>query len=475
MNVLLTGVTGYIGGRLLPTLLEAGHFVYASIRDRARFPSRYLSHPNLVIVEVDFLKPNYELLPKQIDVAFYLIHSMVDSLSHFDKLEEQQARNFVRYMESTSVKQVIYLSGITSDDNLSTHLASRKRVGEILAEGSYALTLLKAAIIIGSGSASFEIMYDLVDRLPIMVGPNTLNNVCQPIAISNVIYYLCAVMLHPACMNHSFEIGGPEQLTYGQMLLQIAKVRKLRRKLYTVPWISAKVCAHWFYFITSVSSKLAISLSDSMKNSEVCSENRIALLLPQELLSFEQMVEVALLKMSTDNVLSSWKDSFSSSGLDYLICDTISVPQTGVLSYGVEKPLHISRHEVIERVWQTGGARGWWYANWLWKARGIIDLLSRGMGMRGRTSEQHLSVGSAVDFWRVLIADKERGRLLLYAEMVMPGEGWLEFRIKESQGKESLSIKATFRPKGLSGRLYWLATKPLHYFIFHGMAKRLTS
>ncbi|MGL4851447.1 MAG: SDR family oxidoreductase [Phocaeicola sp.] len=475
MNILLTGVTGYIGGRLLPTLLESGHTVYACIRDRARFPKRYLTHANLKLVEVDFLKPAYDSLPKEIDVAFYLIHSMVDSLSHFEDLEQRQAENFVRYMHLTTVKQVIYLSGIASDVSLSTHLASRKRVAEILSEGNYAFTLFRAAIIIGSGSASFEIMYDLVDRLPIMVGPNTLNNICQPIAVRNVIYYLSEAMLNPACMNDSFDIGGPEVITYREMLLQIAEIRKLRRILYTVPWISARLCAHWFYFITTVSSNLAISLSDSMQNNEICVDNRITAILPQELLSFKEMVEAALLKLSTDNVLSSWKDSFSSSGLNYLIADTVNIPQTGVLTYGVERPFLIERSKVIERVFETGGTKGWWFANWLWKTRGIIDLFSRGAGMRGRTSEQNLTVGDAIDFWRVLIADKENGRLLLYAEMVMPGEGWLDFKLKNAEGKEVLSITATFRPKGLSGRLYWLSTKPLHYFIFTGMIKRLTS
>ncbi|MGL4520676.1 MAG: SDR family oxidoreductase [Phocaeicola sp.] len=474
MNILLTGVTGYIGGRLLPTLLEEGHQVYACIRDRARFPERYLNHPCLKVVEVDFLHPNYEVLPLQIDVAFYLIHSMVDSRTHFIELEQRQAQCFVRYMEQTTVKQVIYLSGITSDSHLSPHLQSRKQVAHVLAQGRYALTVIKAAIIIGSGSASFEIMYDLVDRLPLMVGPNTLNNVCQPIAIRNVIYYLRGVMLHPDCMGEEFEIGGPQLLSYREMLRQIAQVRKLRRTIYTVPWISATLCAHWFYFITSVSSNLAVSLSDSMKNNEICSENRIATLLPQPLLSFKEMVEVALFKLSTDDVLSSWKDSFSSSGLDFLISNAISVPQTGALTYGVECPLAIARSEVIERIWQTGGRGGWWFANWLWHARGWVDLMSQGMGMRGRTNEHHLSVGDAIDFWRVLVADKRRGRLLLYAEMVMPGEGWLEFTIKEINQKEHLSIKATFRPRGISGRLYWLSTKPLHYVIFHGMAKKLT-
>ncbi|MGL5272408.1 MAG: NAD(P)H-binding protein [Phocaeicola sp.] len=300
MNILLTGVTGYIGGHLLPILLEAGHLVYACTRENARFPKQYLTHQNLRVVEVDFLKPNYELLPVDIDVAFYLIHSMADTSSHFNELERRQAMNFVHYMNRTSVKQVIYLSGITSDTNLSTHLASRKEVAEILHRGNYALTVLKAAIIIGAGSSSYRIMYDLVDRLPIMVGPNILNNVCQPIAVQNVIYYLCGVMLNPTCMNQEFDIGGKEILSYSEMLLQIAKERKLWRKLYTVPWISARLCAHWFYFITSVSANLAISLSDSMKNNEVCAENRITLILPQELLSFKQMVEMALLNTSRE-------------------------------------------------------------------------------------------------------------------------------------------------------------------------------
>lgn len=474
-KILLTGVTGYIGGRMLPVLLQSGHEVYACVRDKARFPQGYEHYPNLHVVEVDFLHPEKADLPLEIDAAYYLIHSMTTSLTHFDEAEKRQAENFVFYMDRTTVQQVIYLSGITVGDHLSTHLASRRHVAEILTAGHYALTVLRAAIIVGSGSASFEIMYDLVDKLPVMVGPDSLRNECQPIGVRNVVYYLQEVLLNPATYNQTFDIGGPEVTTYADMLLEIAKVRNLRRRLYTVPWISARLCAHWFYFITSTSYKLAVNLSDSMSNRVVCTENRIRDIIPQHLSTFRETVEIALDKMETDNVLTSWKDSFSSSGIDYKISDQIRVPDHGVLSYEVEHPLEIPREEMLERLWETGGTHGWWYANWLWKARGILDLFDKGVGMRGRTNKDKLAPGDALDFWRVIIADRENGHLLLYAEMVMPGEGWLEFRLKEEEGKQVLTQKATFRPKGLKGRLYWISTMPLHHLIFHGTIRRLTT
>lgn len=474
MNILLTGVTGYIGGRMLPVLLDEGHTVYACVRDKNRFPPRYAGRANLRIVEVDFMHPDYEKLPDEIDAAYYLIHSMTTSLTHFDEAEEVQARNFVTYMNQTSVRQVIYLSGITTGEHLSQHLASRKHVGEILAEGNYALTVLRAAIISGAGSASFEIMYDLVDKLPLMVGPDSLNNECQPIGVVNVVYYLKEVLLNPTTFNRTFDIGGPEVISYRRMLEVIADVRGLKRKVFTVPWISARLAAHWFYFITSASYKLAVNLSDSMKNRVVCQENSIRELIPQQLQDFRATVEMALQKMDSDNVLSSWKDSFSSSGLNYKLSDHWSVPAHGVLSYEVKREVKVGREEVLRRLWETGGTHGWWYANWLWRARGLLDLFDKGVGMRGRTNKDLLAPGDALDFWRVLIADKEEGRLLLYAEMVMPGQGWLDFRLKEERGCLILTQKATFRPHGWKGRLYWLSTMPLHHFIFHGMIRKLT-
>lgn len=474
MNILLTGVTGYIGGRMLPVLLDEGHIVYACVRDKNRFPSRYLGRENLRIVEVDFMHPKYEELPKEIDAAYYLIHSMTTSLTHFDEAEEVQARNFVTYMNQTTVEQVIYLSGITAGEHLSQHLASRKHVAEILAEGHYALTVLRAAIIVGSGSASFEIMYDLVDKLPVMVGPKSLNSECQPIGVINVVYYMKEALLNPATFDRTFDIGGPEIISYKRMLEVLGEVRGLNRRVFTVPWISARLAAHWFYFITSTSYKLAVNLSDSMKNRVVCQENSIREIIPQQLQDFRETVELALQRMDSDNVLSSWKDSFSSSGLDYKLSDHWSVPTHGVLTYEVQREIKVDRDEVLRRLWATGGTHGWWYANWLWKARGVLDLFDKGVGMRGRTSKEELEPGDAIDFWRVMIANKEEGRLLLYAEMVMPGQGWLDFKLRLKDNKWVLIQKATFRPRGLKGRLYWLSTMPFHHLIFNGMIRKLT-
>lgn len=473
MNILLTGVTGYIGGRLLPVLLEEGHFIYACVRDKTRFPSGYENYSNFKIVEVDFINPDFNTLPTEIDVAFYLIHSMTTSITDFDEKEVLQAENFVRYMNKTSVKQVIYLSGIISEINLSKHLASRKKVGEILFSPTYSLTILRAAIIVGSGSSSFEIMYDLVDKLPFMIAPKSLQSECQPIAVRNVVYYLKEIMLNEKCFNETFDIGGPDIITYKNMLYEIALLRGLKRKIVLIPWISPKLCAHWFYFITSVSYKLAVNLSESMNNRVVCTENRIVQIIPQDLLTFKESIEIAIDKIENDNVLTSWKDSFSSSGINYKIADRIHVPTHGVLKYSLEKKIEVSIPELIERLWSIGGQSGW-YGQWLWNSRALLNLLGQGVGMRGRKNKDKLSPGDSLDFWRVIIADKEKVHLLLYGEMIMPGNGWLEFNLVKNGSDNILKMVATFRPKGLKGRIYWFSTKIFHYFIFNGMIKRLT-
>ena len=478
MKILLTGVTGYIGGRLLPVLLDEGHTVYCTVRDKSRFPEQYADRKGFELVEADFLKENtLASLPKDIDAAYYLIHSMTASTSHFSEDEAISATNFVRYIESTTAKQVIYLSGIDNDSNLSKHLASRHNVGNILQSGTtYATTILRAAIIIGSGSASFEIIRDLVEKLPVMTVPEFMKNPCQPIAIRDVIYYLLHILLKPETLNKSFDIGGPDILSYLDMLKQVAEVRHLKRHIFVLPLIKTRLCANWLYFVTSTSYTLALNLTESMKNRVVCKENTIRELIPIQLLSFKEAVSLAYTRIEQDNVLSSWRDSFSSSQIDWQIKDRVHVPTFGVYAYQVDNEFDIPPYQVLDRIWQTGGNNGWWYANWLWRVRGYLDLFTRGVGLsRGRTNKNELYSGQALDFWRVLIADKENGRLLLYAEMKMPGEGWLEFTVKQLASGNRLRIKATMRPQNIWGRMYWYATKPLHYFIFNGMYKRLTS
>lgn len=295
MKILLTGATGYIGKKLLPVLVSQGHQVVCCIRDKGRFDISGFDPGQVSVVEADFLDvASLENIPEDIEAAYYLIHSMSTSVSDFERLEKISAENFRDRLDRTQVRQVIYLSGIINQEKLSRHLSSRRDVELILEEGEYHLTTLRAGIIVGSGSASFEIIRDLVEKLPVMVAPRWLNTRAQPIAIRNVIQFLTGVLDHPSTFNQNFDIGGTEILTYREMLLQFARVRKLKRTIWVVPVMTPKLSSYWLYFITSTSYKLAVNLVNSMKVEVVCQENNLKELLGIELLSYEEAVEAAL-------------------------------------------------------------------------------------------------------------------------------------------------------------------------------------
>jgi uncharacterized protein YbjT (DUF2867 family) len=471
MKLLLTGATGYIAQRLIPVLLGQGHEVICCVRDRNRFNTEKYRSPALSVIEVDFLKrETLRNIPDNIDAAYYLIHSMSTSTGDFKKMEEITAIHFKEYFQQTKVRQVIYLSGIVNEAQLSAHLASRKHVEEILASGSFALTTLRAGIIIGSGSASFEIIRDLVEKLPIMVAPRWLNTRSQPIAIRNVIEFLSGVLLNEKTFNHSYDIGGPDILTYKQMLLRFAKVRGLKRTIGIVPVMTPKLSSYWLYFITSTSYSLAQNLVDSMKVEVICKENNLKELLGITPVNYEEAIREAFKKIEMNQVPSSWKDALTSRTLHDGISRHAEVPVHGCfLDY---RKLHIGDSEkTLKKIWSIGGKNGWYYGDWLWGIRGFIDKLFGGVGLRrGRKNQTEISPGDALDFWRVLIADKTEKRLLLFAEMKLPGEAWLELRIDNNN---ILHQTATFRPLGLWGRLYWYSMMPFHGYIFKGMLRNI--
>jgi uncharacterized protein YbjT (DUF2867 family) len=467
MRILLTGATGYIAQRLLPVLLGNGHEVICCVRDRARFDTGKYSSAYLSVIEVDFLKnETLHSIPADVDAAYYLIHSMSTSTGDFEKMEEISAINFKNCIQQTKARQVIYLSGIVNEEKLSKHLTSRKHVEEILGSGSYALTTLRAGIIIGSGSASFEIIRDLVEKLPVMIAPRWLNTITQPVAIRNVIEFLSGVLMNKATFNHSWDIGGPDILTYKQMLLRFASVRRLKRWIVIVPVMTPKLSSYWLYFITSTSYSLAQNLVDSMKVEVVCKENKLKEILGIMPLSYEDAIREAFEKIEMNQVPSSWKDALTSNTLNDGLSRYAEVPVNGC--YFDERKLHVPDSEkVLNKIWSIGGKNGWYYGNWLWVIRGFIDKLFGGVGLRrGRKNQTEISPGEALDFWRVLIADKTEKRLLLFAEIKLPGEAWLEFRI---DNQNVLHQTATFRPLGLWGRLYWYSVLPFHGFIFRGM------
>jgi uncharacterized protein YbjT (DUF2867 family) len=471
MRILLTGANGYVGKRLLPELLNNGHEVVCCVRNKNRLGLDAATLAKITIWELDFLeKPCLENLPAKFDVAFYLIHSMSSSTDKFDELESKAAKNFNIYLNEIGVKQVVYLSGIVNQDTLSKHLQSRLNVEEILYEGNFKTTVLRAAIIVGSGSSSFEIIRDLCEKLPLMITPKWVLTKCQPIAIRDVIQYLIGVMLNEKCYDDSFDIGGPDIITYKQMMLSYAKTRKIKLWIYTIPVMTPKLSSYWLYFVTSTSYRLAVNLVDSMRMEVICKDNRLREILNVKPISYIEAIKLAFLKIEQNLVVSSWKDSLVSGRFKEDLSGYIQVPTYGCLKD--EKSIQIENPEkVLENIWSIGGKKGWYYGNWLWEIRGFIDKVVGGVGLqRGRTHLNEIASGDSLDFWRVLLADKKEKRLLLFAEMRLPGEAWLEFRIDENNVLHQI---ATFRPKGLFGRLYWYSLVPFHYFIFGGMIRNI--
>lgn len=480
MKILLTGSTGYIGRRLLPALLADGHEVICLVRDQRRFDWDDFSKEDLSkisVIEGDLSKGStLTSAPTAFDVAYYLVHSMSSSHEDFTRIESDSAKNFVELVNRSTAKQIIYLSGIVNDDALSSHLLSRKNVEDILKTSKVPATVLRAAIIIGSGSASFEIIRDLVEKLPVMIAPRWLKTRCQPIGIRNVIEYLQGVMLKPETFNQSFDIGGADILTYKEMLLGYAKVRNLKRLIITVPVLSPKLSSLWLYFVTSTSYSLARTLVASMKNEVICNDTRIQQVVPIKIHYYQEALQLAFDKISQKDIVSSWKDAISQDTMQNNFLDNRQVPEHGVLIDKRIIPFERNKNEVIENFWRIGGERGWYFGNWMWRIRGVLDKVVGGVGLRrGRRSEVDLKPGDALDFWRVLLADKKTGRLLLYAEMKLPGEAWLEFKIKESNGKSTLHQTATFQPLGLWGRVYWYLMLPFHGILFPRMAKNIVN
>lgn len=471
MNILVTGATGYIGKRLIPFLLNEGHTVICVVRDRLRADKSYIEDDNIYVIEGDFLKPEtLHDIPKKIDVAYYLIHSMSNSSKDFQSLEERCAINFKSYLETTSVKQVIYLSGISNEEKLSKHLNSRKKVEEKLASDAYALTIFRAGIIVGSGSSSFEIIRDLVEKLPFMIAPKWLNTKTQPLAVRDVLSFLSRAAGHEKLYNKTYDVFGPEILTYKEMLLQFAEVRALKRYIITVPIMTPKLSSYWLYFVTSTSYKLATSLVDSMGVQIIGRPSDINKVLDVNPLSYKEAVSLAFEKIEQNGIISSWKDSMVSSGrLGKQLHKYVNVPKFGCFKDYKERNVS-NTEKTIDKIWAIGGVNGWYYGTILWRIRGYIDKIFGGIGLRrGRTSPTDLDAGDALDFWRVIFADKEQQKLLLYAEMRLPGEAWLEFKIEDNILKQT----ATFRPRGLWGRLYWYSVLPFHGFIFTGMINKL--
>jgi hypothetical protein len=395
---------------------------------------------------------------------------MSNSAKEFHILEEKCAFNFKRFAEKTSIEQVIYLSGITNDTKLSKHLLSRKNVEKNLASKTYALTTFKAGIIVGSGSSSFEIIRDIVEKLPVMIAPKWLNTKTQPLGIRDVLSFLHKALHKKELYNTSYDVFGPEILTYKEMLLEFASVRKLSRWILTVPVMTPKLSSYWLYFVTSTSYKLATSLVNSMGVEVIGNKSDINKILEVQPMTYKEAVQFAFIKIKQNSIISSWKDSYISSGkLKNYVHEFINIPKHGCFKDFKKRKIN-NKQKLLDNIWSIGGEKGWYYGTFLWKIRGFLDQFFGGTGLRrGRRHPTELNAGDALDFWRVIYADKEKGKLILYAEMILPGEAWLEFKVEN----ETVYQTATFRPHGLGGRLYWYAIMPFHWFVFNGMINNI--
>ncbi|SHK01828.1 Uncharacterized conserved protein YbjT, contains NAD(P)-binding and DUF2867 domains [Rubritalea squalenifaciens DSM 18772] len=476
LKILITGANGYIGMRLISALATSGHHIVAAVRNKERLPNEIteMLENRLTIIEVDFQRPIEEQpqCPKDIHAAYYLIHSMGTGPG-FDKRESTCADHFTRWIDETDCEQIIYLSGLLPQEGkLSQHLESRKRVHDILSTAYAPLTTLRASIIVGSGSASFEIIRDLAEKLPVMITPKWVRTRCQPIAIRNVIEYLTGVMDNENCIGKSFDIGGPEVLTYEDMLRRYARDRHLTRLIIPVPVLSSKLSSYWLSIMTATNYQLAKALVGSLHMETVCQEENIRSILPIDLIDYDEAINRAFSLIAQNRVPSTWYGALSSGRLSLRQIKNIQVPEYGVITDQQSCKLTASKDDVVHALWSLGGKRGWPSMNWAWSLRGFLDKLVGGIGVRrGRRSPTQLKPGDALDFWRVILADPLAGRLILYAEMKLPGEAWLEFSVLG----DTLYQTATFRPRGVMGRLYWWSTLPFHYLIFPSMAKKLAA
>lgn len=373
MKILLTGATGSIAKLLLPVLLDNNHQVVCCVRDKNRFYKHKYNSDSLSVIEVDFLnKESLRNIPDDIDIVFYFIHSMSSQSGDFGEMEGICTTNFKDRIQNTNAKQVIYLSGIVNEAELSKHLSSRKNVERILSNSTFALTTLKAGIIVGSGSASFEIIRDLVEKLPIMITPRWLKTKCQPIAIRNVIEILNGVIGNHQVYNKSYDIGGPDILSYKEMLLRFAKIRGLKRRIFIVPVMTPRISSYWLYFVTSTSYTLAKNLVNSMKVEVICKPNNLIELLNISLIDYDTSIKQAFDKIEQNQVFSSWKDAQTSDIIKEGVSKYIEVPVNGCFK-DIRRRKVDNIDATILKIWSIGGKRGWYYGNWLWEIRGFID------------------------------------------------------------------------------------------------------
>ncbi len=472
-TVLVTGATGYIGGRLVGRLLNTGYQVRTLVRDASRLQGRQWAD-HVEVVQGDVL--DLDTLPAAmagVDAAFYLIHSMRDG-ADFHYRDLLAAHNFGIAAREARVQRIVYLGGLGEPDtSLSPHLRSRQQTGAVLRDSGVQVTEFRAAVIVGSGGISFEMIRYLAERMPVMLCPRLINTRVQPIGVRNVLQYLVAALDTPQSAGEIVEIGGADVMTYGKMFMEYAAVRGLRRRMIPVPVLTPSLYAHLVHYVTPVPLSLARPLIEGLRNEVIVRDDTAQRLFPGiQPMTYQMAVQRALMRLDAHQVETTWSDAL-------------------VSSQGYRSPVVLTTHEgmIIERRQRIitappaaayraftglGGERGWLYFNWVWRLRGMVDRVVGGVGSRrGRRDANEVRVGDALDYWRVEAVEQDRF-LLLRAEIKVPGRAWLQFKaIPIDGGRSRLVQTAFFAPKGLFGLLYWYALYPIHSLIFSGLIRKL--
>ncbi len=475
--ILVTGATGYVGGRLVPALLDAGFHVRAMARSLEKLGCRpWAGHPDLELVQGDVLDlASLKQAASGCQAAYYLVHSMIAQKEKFAEADRRAAQNMVTAANQAGLERIIYLGGLANTANapLSKHLQSRIEVAEILQSGSVPATDLRTPMILGSGSASFEILRYLVERLPVMTTPRWVHSHNQPIAIRNVIGYLIGCLKHPETIGKTYDVGGPDILTYRDLLDIYAEEAGLSKRLIVpVPVLTPTLSALWIHLISPVPKSIALPLTQGLTSDAICSENRIQEIIPQKLLSCRQAIRLALDRVHQEQVDTCWMDAGQLLAPEWAHCGDATWAGGTILQCGYRARFRASTQEVWQPIKRIGGKTGWYFGDWLWHLRGMIDRLVGGVGTRrGRRHPTEIGVGDALDFWRVLEVEPAR-KLLLVAEMKLPGEALLEIQIQPAtDGQTELIMLSRFLPKGLLGILYWYVLYPFHQWIFAGMLR----
>jgi uncharacterized protein YbjT (DUF2867 family) len=469
MNVLVTGATGYVGGRLVPRLVAAGHAVICLARDPGRLGGRRWE--KVAIRQGDVLDPaSLPPVLHDVDVAYYLVHSMAEGARGFEQRDDRAAHNFGKAAREAGVQRLIYLGGLGAGQaDLSPHLASRQHVGDVLRASGVPVTEFRAAVVIGSGSVSFEMIRYLTERLPVMITPRWVTTRCQPIAIENLLDYLTDCLSESLSVGRTFEIGGPEVLTYGDMMRQYAAASHLKRWLIPVPVLTPRLSSYWVDLVTPIPAAYSHPLIEGLRSEVIVHDTSAQEIFGVDLTPYIAAVRQALDLTQSGEVETYWAEAQGSlrPGVNLKVTEGMIVEQRRLSSTATPE-------DVFAAFAGVGGTRGWYYADWLWRLRGLLDRMVGGVGMRrGRRSPNDLRPGDALDFWRVEAV--EAGHLVrLRAEMKTPGPAWLQFEAEPRSAGGTLLIQtAFFQPHGLTGLAYWYGLYPFHQLIFSGLSRAI--